>query len=81
MVVLVYELAEYERARQECHRSADQLRTALFGPSPALFAHVAEVDAEVVAQNQQLGVLAQIFPHQHSDQTEQTTHEPVQDRQ
>lgn len=48
MVTLVYELAEYERAPQECHLTADQLRTALFDPSPALFAHVAEVDGEVV---------------------------------
>lgn len=47
MVALVYELAEYERAPKECHLTPDQLRTALFGPWPALFAHVAEVDAEV----------------------------------
>ena len=48
IVKLVYELAEYERTPQECHLTADQLHTALFDPSPALFAHVAEVDAEVV---------------------------------
>jgi GNAT superfamily N-acetyltransferase len=48
MVGLVYELAEYERAPDECHLTADQLRTALFGDSPALFAHVAELDGEVV---------------------------------
>jgi GNAT superfamily N-acetyltransferase len=48
MVALVYELAEYERAPKQCHLTADQLRTALFGPRPALFAHVAEVDAAVV---------------------------------
>lgn len=48
MVTLVYELAEYERAPQECHLTTDQLRTALFDPPPALFAHVAEVDGEVV---------------------------------
>jgi hypothetical protein len=41
IVKLVYELAEYERAPQECHLTADQLHTALFDPSPALFAHVA----------------------------------------
>jgi hypothetical protein len=35
----------------------------------------------LVAQDQQLGFLAQISPHQHSVQTEQTTHELVQDRQ
>jgi GNAT superfamily N-acetyltransferase len=48
MVKLVYELAEYERAPDECHLTADQLRTALFGETPALFAHVAELDGEVV---------------------------------
>jgi GNAT superfamily N-acetyltransferase len=48
VVGLVYELAEYERAPDECHLTADQLRGALFGDSPALFGHVAEVDGEVV---------------------------------
>ena len=48
MVTLVHELAEYERAPDECHLTADQLRRALFGPAPALFAHVAELDGEVV---------------------------------
>ena len=48
MVALVYELAEYERAPERCHLTAEQLRTALFGDSPALFAHVAELDGEVV---------------------------------
>ncbi|MFD9957588.1 GNAT family N-acetyltransferase [Amycolatopsis sp. NPDC058986] len=48
VVELVYDLAEYERARDECHLTADQLRTALFGESPALFGHVAVVDGEVV---------------------------------
>jgi len=31
-----------------------------------------------VPQHQQLGVLAQVLPHQHGGQTEQTTQEPVQ---
>ncbi|WP_026316168.1 GNAT family N-acetyltransferase [Actinokineospora enzanensis] len=48
IVALVYDLAEYERARHECHITAEQLRSALFGPSPALFGHVAEVDGRVV---------------------------------
>lgn len=48
MVALVYELAEYERAPERCHLTADQLHTALFGDAPALFAHVAELDGEVV---------------------------------
>jgi GNAT superfamily N-acetyltransferase len=48
VVGLVYELAEYERAPQECHLTAEQLHRALFRPSAALFGHVAEVDGEVV---------------------------------
>jgi GNAT superfamily N-acetyltransferase len=48
LVALVHELADYERAPRECHLTADQLHTALFGPSPALFAHVADLDGEVV---------------------------------
>src|SRR2546423_12173788 len=34
-----------------------------------------------MSQHQQFGVLAQVSPHQHGDQTKQTTQEPVQDRQ
>lgn len=45
---LVRELAEYEHLAHECEMTGDQLRAALFGPDPALFGHVAEVDGEVV---------------------------------
>lgn len=48
MVELVHGLAEYERAPELCHLTAEQLHTALFGESPALFAHVAEQDGAVV---------------------------------
>lgn len=48
MTRLVYELAEYERARHECHLTEEQLHRSLFGPNPALFAHVAEVDGAVI---------------------------------
>ncbi len=41
VVDMVYELAEYERARGQCHLTADQLHGALFGPEPALFGLVA----------------------------------------
>ena len=47
-VGLVYDLAEYERAPDECHLTAAQLHAALFGEAPKLFGHVAEVDGEVV---------------------------------
>jgi GNAT superfamily N-acetyltransferase len=46
VVGLVHELADYERASEHCLLTADQLHTALFGPSPALYGHVAEVADE-----------------------------------
>jgi GNAT superfamily N-acetyltransferase len=48
VVGLVHDLATYERAPQDCHLDAAQLRRALFGPAPALFGNVAEVDDQVV---------------------------------
>ncbi|MGW0175435.1 N-acetyltransferase family protein [Rhodococcus sp. NPDC003322] len=45
---LVYELAEYEKARHECTVTAEQMTAALFGPNPAVFGHVAEEDGVVV---------------------------------
>jgi GNAT superfamily N-acetyltransferase len=47
VVSLVHELADYERAPHECHLTEAQLRTALFGPSPAVFGHVADVAGSV----------------------------------
>ena len=38
---LVYDLAEYERLREECHLTQEQLHAALFGRQPALFGLVA----------------------------------------
>ncbi|EHR62910.1 GNAT family N-acetyltransferase [Saccharomonospora cyanea] len=48
VVELVHELAEYEKAPHECHLTAEQLHTALFGENPALYGHVAEVEGRVV---------------------------------
>lgn len=45
---LICDLATYERARDEVKATPDQLRTALFGPAPAAYALVAEVDGQVV---------------------------------
>src|SRR6476469_9065283 len=45
---LVGELASYERSPEQVRSTPDQLRTALFGPQPAVYALVAEADAEVV---------------------------------
>ncbi|MEV5961522.1 GNAT family N-acetyltransferase [Kribbella sp. NPDC051952] len=47
LVELIYSLAEYERARDQCHVTAEQLQTALFGDKPAVFCHVAEHEGEV----------------------------------
>jgi GNAT superfamily N-acetyltransferase len=44
VVSMVHELAEYERAEQECHLAVEQLQSALFGPNPSLFGHVAYMD-------------------------------------
>ncbi len=47
VVGLVHELAEYERAPDECHLTSEQLHTALFNPSSALFGHVATAEGKV----------------------------------
>ncbi len=48
IVELIHELADYERAPEECHITSEQLHKALFGSDPAVFAHVAELDGDVV---------------------------------
>ncbi|WP_308016450.1 GNAT family N-acetyltransferase [Jidongwangia harbinensis] len=47
VVAMVHELAEFERAADQCHLTEEQLRTALCGPDPSVFAHVA-ADADEV---------------------------------
>ena len=39
---LIRELAEYERSLDQVEAGEEDLRQALFGPSPAVFAHLAE---------------------------------------
>jgi GNAT superfamily N-acetyltransferase len=41
VVAMVHELADFERAAEQCHLTAGQLTTALFGTTPTVFAHVA----------------------------------------
>ena len=48
LVALVRELADYEKALHEVALTEQQLADCLFGPAPALFGHVAEVEGEVV---------------------------------
>ena len=45
---LIIDLATYERAAAEMRATEDQLRSALFGPAPAVYALVAEIDDRVV---------------------------------
>ncbi|KAA8888313.1 GNAT family N-acetyltransferase [Nocardia colli] len=48
LVGLVHDLAEYEKASDECTVTTAQLDTALFGPEPKVFAHVVEEDGDLV---------------------------------
>jgi len=47
VVGLVHDLAAHEKAPDECRLTSEQLHAALFGPSPALYGHVASVDGTV----------------------------------
>jgi GNAT superfamily N-acetyltransferase len=46
---MIYELATFERAVEHCTVTENQMRTALFGPQPTAYAHVAEVDGTFAA--------------------------------
>jgi GNAT superfamily N-acetyltransferase len=46
---MIHALAEFERAADQCTVTETQISTALFGNSPAVHAHVAEVDGEIAA--------------------------------
>jgi GNAT superfamily N-acetyltransferase len=48
VVAMITALAEYERAAKEVEVTTAQLTEALFGPAPAIFAHVAEHAGAVV---------------------------------
>jgi GNAT superfamily N-acetyltransferase len=48
IVRMVHDLASYEKSADQCQLTTGQLRKALFGPYPALFCHVAEVDGVTV---------------------------------
>lgn len=49
LTAMVHELAEFEHAAEECTVTEAQLRAALFGPEPVLYAHLAEVDGQPAA--------------------------------
>ena len=48
LVELVQELAEYERSPESVELVPEQLQAVLFGDSPTVFAHVAEVEGRIV---------------------------------
>ncbi|MCW3470076.1 GNAT family N-acetyltransferase [Rhodococcus pyridinivorans] len=53
---LIYDLAEYEKARHECTVVPEQIHEALFGPQPSVYAHVAEESGEDGTEGRVVGV-------------------------
>ena len=49
IVAMIRELAEFERAADECTVTESQIGTALFGDDPVGFCHIAEVDGQAAA--------------------------------
>lgn len=49
IVAMVRELAEFEHAAEECTITESQMRTALFGPGPVGYCHIAEVNGQPAA--------------------------------
>jgi GNAT superfamily N-acetyltransferase len=49
IVAMIHELAEFERAAQDCTVTETQLDTVLFGNPPIAHAHMVEVDGEIAA--------------------------------
>ena len=49
IVAMIGELAEFERAADECTVTEKQISTALFGADPVGFCHIAEVGGEPAA--------------------------------
>jgi GNAT superfamily N-acetyltransferase len=49
ITAMIYELATFERAVDQCTVTKSQMHAALFGPNPTAFAHVAELDGQIAA--------------------------------
>lgn len=49
ITAMIYELAEFERAVDQCMVTETDMRTALFGPQPTVHGHVAEVGGQIAA--------------------------------
>jgi GNAT superfamily N-acetyltransferase len=56
VVGLVRELADYEKALHEARLTEEQLTTALFGDSPAVFGHVAVADEDGASPGAVVGI-------------------------
>ena len=48
IVDLIYQLAEYEKLRDQCTTTPEKLSATLFAANPAVFAFVVELDGAVV---------------------------------
>jgi GNAT superfamily N-acetyltransferase len=49
LTAMIHELAEFEKSADLCTVTENQMRTALFGPSPIVHGHVAQVGDEIAA--------------------------------
>ena len=49
LTAMIHELAQFERAGQECTVTESQLHKALFGDQPTVQGHIVEVDGEAAA--------------------------------
>jgi GNAT superfamily N-acetyltransferase len=49
ITAMICELAEFERAADQCSVTESDMRAALFGPEPTVHGHVAEVDGQIAA--------------------------------
>jgi GNAT superfamily N-acetyltransferase len=49
IVAMIEELAEFERAAEQCTVTPAQMRAALFGDHPTVFGHVVEIDGQAAA--------------------------------
>ncbi|VBA36471.1 hypothetical protein LAUMK13_01171 [Mycobacterium innocens] len=49
IVAMVHDLAEFERAADQCTVTEKQMYTALFGPYPTVRGHVVDSDGQITA--------------------------------
>ncbi|OBF33797.1 GCN5 family acetyltransferase [Mycobacterium sp. ACS1612] len=49
LTAMIHELAEFERASDDCTVTEKQLADALFGAHPTVYGHIAEVDGRAAA--------------------------------